>query len=413
MKALPHQFNDLEKLTAALSILCSIGPAAASNDGEYGMELIKGKIYSFRKLKTSIEERLEQEQIKPLGNQGFRTAARDLRRFFKLCELIDENCDPTTRGKELLASTAKHSLRNALWREAMLDLQLGTKETGVSHPYRVMLKLIAVASQIETRKLFLAFEARDDSLEEFVRVHKLSELPFADALAATHTTATSAANAVKVLPSIASQVGDISREELSSLKARHEVSEDEVKSGLPPEPFSSGSEREVVPAEIAKTPNFASVQGQAVFDLAAANEIRMKRMLKHQRTVASLAGLISNEGFSLFENPYDCLGHIEGEGSVLAEVKTLDGTAADERRQAVKALGQIKAYTFFSVSEKKKLPKIVETVAFDQTPMKETIQFLRQNRIQSAWLNQEKWFTDDGNGATLSLSPRGLLALGE
>lgn len=408
MKAFPHQISDLDKLTSALRVISLLRGQGKNphNDGEYGSELAMTGVYSFRNLNTSIPDRLDLERKKPSGDQGFRTAARDLRRFFMLCDLIDGNCELTIRGAEIVANSVQKPLRDALWREAMLDLRLGDADNSVSHPYRVLLKLIAHHPGIETRKLYLAFEAIDDSLEEFERVLSLSNLEFQKSLDETGTSSASAANAVKILPSIAEQVGDIKRGRESYITNTSTATEDGVEAASPAETIKKTLKpsTEVSPEDIAKIPSFGDAPDSSTFDLAAANAIRKKRTIKHQQAVVSFAKVISASGFKVFENPFDCLGFKSGTGSILAEIKTLDGTAKDERRQSIKALGQIKSYSYFNVENAMKAPRIVETVAYDQTPNPSTISFMKENEVKSIWLNEDQWFTADASGVTAIFS---------
>ena len=91
----------------------------------------------------------------------------------------------------------------------MLALALPDQHGRVSHPYRILLRLVSDNPGIEIRKLMLAFEARDDSAAEYERVTDLIGMDFLALRQAIGVEQASAANAVKILPSIAVQVGDI------------------------------------------------------------------------------------------------------------------------------------------------------------------------------------------------------------
>ena len=241
----------------------------------------------------------------------------------------------------------------------------------------------------------------------------LSQLPFSEALDATDTTPPSAANAVKILPSIAEQVGDIVREAYSYINTGASVSEDGIEDAIIEDDTVGDTipATEVSPDDIAKIPTFSDSQEPAIFDLAAANAVRQKRTIKHHHAVSSIAKLISKSGFKIFENPYDCLGFKAGTGSILVEVKTLDGTNRDERRQSIKALGQLKAYSYFNVKSEMKSPTSIETVAYDQTPDQATVSFLKSSGVSSIWLNEDQWFTADATGTTTLLSVDSMLAV--
>lgn len=409
MKAFPHQFNNLEKLTAALELidLMARDGKDVSDDEELGRELAMSGIYTFRNLTTSVKERLKEESKKPTANQGFRTAARDLRRFFTLAVLIDgKSLKLTPRGTELLKSKSAKPLRNALWREAMLDLQLGEGTGNASHPYRILLKLVGDNPGIDTKKLLLAFEARNDSVEEYARILDLAQKPYDKIVKKMGVSDSSAANAVKILPSIAEQVGDIRRKQKSFLTA---VGSSASEDGISEREDNVKEITEVSPENISKIPDFSKKPGGETFDLSAAIEIRKKRTVKHHQAVVSLAKLFSHHGFKVYENPFDCLGHKGGVGAILAEIKTLDATAPDERKQSIKALGQLKSYCHFDVPNELKQENVSELAAFDQTPHRSTIGFLKENAVSSAWLNDDQWFTIDAHGSTVLLSPPALL----
>ena len=216
----------------------------------------------------------------------------------------------------------------------------------------------------------------------------------------------SAANAVKILPSIAEQVGDIRRKQKSFLTA---VGSSASEDGISEREDNVKEITEVSPENISKIPDFSKKPGGETFDLSAAIEIRKKRTVKHHQAVVSLAKLFSHHGFKVYENPFDCLGHKGGVGAILAEIKTLDATAPDERKQSIKALGQLKSYCHFDVPNELKQENVSELAAFDQTPHRSTIGFLKENAVSSAWLNDDQWFTIDAHGSTVLLSPPALL----
>jgi hypothetical protein len=207
LKNFPHQINDLDKLTRALRVAHELINAGEEfdDDGVFGKALAHAGVYSFRNKALSVAENIAVESGKPLGNQGFRTAARDIRRFLSLADLIRPDFTLTQRGRAILEATDVGS-RNKEWREAMLQLGLGN-----SHPYSIMLRLVADRPGIESSKLLLALEAQDDGAKEYARILALSDLTFSQIVAALHISEANARNAVKILPGIAEQTGDLIR----------------------------------------------------------------------------------------------------------------------------------------------------------------------------------------------------------
>lgn len=409
MKNFPHQFSDLGKLTTALAVIDSLNGRnlTVSDDGVFGTELANVGVYTFRNLATSIKDRLKAERQKPTSNQGFRTAARDIRRFFCISGLITANYTLTSKGKELIAAAVGTPLNLALWRDAMLQTRL-TVNNETSHPYRILLRLVDEFPAIATSKLLLALEAKNDSEKEFLRLRKLAALPTEQIVQKIQITSNNAKNAIKILPAIAEQVGDINRTKgkvipLSPCSA----SEDEFYVSQDYPKKLTKQVDPIDPNSIAKIPNF-NEQVKSNFDLSAGIAIRKKRTIRHQETVLSFAKLLAEKGYKIFEHPYDCLGVKEETGSILSEIKTLDGSKPDERKQSIKALGQLRGYEFFNVSAEKKIPKLSEVIAFDAVPSVETIGFANHNAIKVAWFENNHWATTDLSGNTVKLEPDSL-----
>lgn len=411
LKNFPHQFNDLGKLSTALAVIDNLNGRNLNvgDDGIYGAELATVGVYTFRNLITTISERLDIERQKSMANQGFRTAARDIRRFFYISGLIDGGNSLTAKGKEVVSSTVGSPLNLALWRDAMLQTLLVDDDGEASHPYRILLRLVDEFPAIETSKLLLALEAKNDSEAEFDRLRDLVGLPTVDIEIAIGITNTSARNAVKILPAIAEQVGDIVRKNGQVFpQSPYSANEDEFYlSKEYPQKLSKQSQP-IDPSQIAKIPNF-STQENANFDLSAGIAIRKKRTIRHHETVVSLAKLLSEKEYEIFEHPYDCLGYKKQKGSILSEIKTLDGSRADERKQSIKALGQLRGYEYFNIDDGHKEPVLHEVIAFDAAPSHETIEFARHNSVTIAWLQNDYWSTTGSSGNTVNLDPDALL----
>lgn len=376
------------------------------------MALAKAKVYSFRNKNLSVSQNIKAEVVKAIGSQGFRTAARDIRRFFSLAGLVQEGTI-SQRAADILAAADQPSLRNALWRDALLSLTLTDLNGNVSHPYRILLRLIADFPGIETPNLLLALEAKDDSPSEYTRVLKLANSSFSTIVAKLGIGEANARNAVKLLPSLAEQVGDISRyggrTYLQAWVGATEDSLSDTRGGAEFEKTEPTDPVEVAPEDIAPMPAFEDAAASLV-DLSASIEMRKLRTKVHQETTVSLARIIGAAGFRTFANPYDCLGYKRRTGGILLEVKTLDGTRADERRQSERALGQVKGYLHFSVPSRMKAPKLIEVVGFSNSPSETTVAFLRENAVCCCWKNKDEWLVSDLVGKVAKFSPNALLS---
>jgi hypothetical protein len=414
VKNFPHQFNDLDKLTAALSLAQVLVAENQhyNDDVVFGAALVNAGIYTFRNKALTVAQNLAQEALKAASSQGFQTAARDVRRFFALADLVRVVPALSQLGNDIIASAGNAPLRNALWREAMLQLGLTDALGNTSHPYRILLRLVADRPGIETFKLLLALEARDDGPPEYARILGLADLPFDQIVAAVGIGVANARNAVKVLPGIAEQVGDIKRDGGRAYPLSHSgVSEDSLIEQETPPDFAASQPAAPMaldPANIAPIPNFAAADAVNV-DLAAAIQLRNRRIVEHQQTVVSIAQLFDSFGYTTYANPYDCLAHRDQVGGILVEVKTLDGSKADERRQSQKALGQLRGYAYYSVQPQLRAPKLLEVAAYSAPPS-DSVPFMGVNEVYSAWRDNGQWKVADLQGNISNFLPDVLLA---
>ena len=413
MKNFPHQFSDLERLTNALRVASTILDRGAdfTSDGVYGTALARAGVYTFRG-GGNLQTLLRRERDKPRSQRGTETAAREMRRFLVLAGFIEidaeaNHCALTPSGKDLVRANS-NSVIKGMWRSAMLNLALEDAAGRLSHPYRILLRLITDNPGIETRKLMLSFEAQTDSGDEYTRISEYIDLDYDDMLDQLGVSEASAKNAVKILPSIAEQVGDIRRADRRSWTvSRIEAVEDG---------FESISNREIgkktVPGRgrtvtrnvdvenIAATPVFNDAI-ERNYDLSGGIELRKLRTASHQELVRAIARVLSDRGFTLSENPFDCLAQSD-EIALLIEVKTLDGGPSDERRQAEKALGQLKAYSHFDLPED--VDQVREMAVFSHCPSEQTRAFLRNNGITVVWSTEDDFVLAD-NGDLVAFDP--------
>ena len=211
MKNFPHQINDIPKLVKALGLYQELltNGSDVSDDGVFGYAMARALIYTFRNQKdvspTAISARIEQEKQKIGQNQGARTAARDVRRFFELANFIDDK-GVTQIGKNIIDAGDKITdpVVQHLWHNAMLNITLGE-----SHPYQVLLNIIRERPRISRDKLALALEAENDSAVELQRILQIADSQNWSGL--IDCSEAQRRNAVKILPAIAKQIGDITK----------------------------------------------------------------------------------------------------------------------------------------------------------------------------------------------------------
>jgi hypothetical protein len=179
------------------------------------------------------------------------------------------------------------------------------------------------------------------------RVLKFANSSFSKIVASIKVGEANARNAVKLLPSIAEQVGDISRfNSRAYLRARVTATEDslsDTEGGTEFEKTEPSDPLEVAPENIAPIPASGNAAASLV-DLSASIEIRKLRTKQHHETTVSLAQIVGSAGFKTFANPYDCLGYKGGTGGILLGVKATSRTPSmyvDEKSdEAIVCAGQ-------------------------------------------------------------------------
>lgn len=388
MKNFPHQFNDLEKLYNALAAAKQlVRNKRPLTDENFGEQLTREGIYTYRDKSLSIDEFLVKEQEKSASNRGYLTVSRDIRRFFELLGFITVFPDKTAKfspaANQLLRITSE-SVRKELWKNSLLQLGLEGTDGEVSHPYRILLKLVNTFQGIETPKLMLALEAENDSEEEFERISNLAQKSIEQIIADTGTTKSMAANAVKILPGIAEQLGDIERVNGRVYPiGQLVITEDEITTEEQPIRKAKRAYRETNLEEIAKDPNLNIISSVSI-DLAEAIHIRQRRLAEHQEIVRLLAELNARYGFKLFEGKFDCLA-TKDKTALLYEVKTILPTASDEEKQTVKGVGQLKYYKFSIVHKEMGYSKIKEVLVFSSKPNDGIIDFCSAENILVVW----------------------------
>jgi len=391
MKNFPHQFNDIEKLFNALAVAKQlIDNNTPLTDENFGEQLTKEEIYTYRDKTLSIDQFLQIEKQKPKASRGYLTVSRDTRRFLALLGFIvvldgEKNTRVTTTGKQLLTATSAEQARQ-LWKNALLQLGLEGTDGEISHPYRILLKIVNTFPGIETPKLMLALEAENDSEEEFERISALANLSIDEIIQETGTSDAMAANAVKILPGIAEQLNDIERISSRAYPVGHiVVTEDEISTEEEPDVPTKerAAFREVTSDDIAKDPTINVISSVSI-DFSDAIKTRQKRLAEHQEIVRLLAILNEKCGFQLFEGKFDCIG-IKGDTALLYEVKTILERATDQEKQTVKGVGQLKYYKFSIVKQQMGLSDISEILVFSRKPDTGIIDFCTAENIAVIW----------------------------
>lgn len=439
MKNFPHQISDFPRLVAGLRVFDSLSRAAANlgDDRIVGEALARAEVYSFRGKGGTVEDRIRAESGKDPSNQGFRTAARDLRRLFELLGFV-RGGRVTPLGERAVGpgpGPPDQEVRG-VWRQALLDLTLDG-----SHPYAILVRLASEARGVQKPMLALCLEARDDSQAEFDRVLGLARIDDVNRVRVQiGATPFGFQNAQKILPSLAVQLGD------ARLDRKNRLDPPTIPAPPPLGPSSGGTlgapapsaplpatspprarsaptangtqttaatkpparlHRSVTAGSIAVSRPSDEVPDDTVVDLSEAIRLRKERSGRHNEIVRKWARLAEGCGCTLQEDPYDCLALTPNDsGVVLAEIKTLldPPDPSDEREQVRAALGQLLYYEEIDLA--KTAGEVFKVGVFSHRPSAEHIQLLNRHAIGAVWLESGRFLGDArvmGNRTTSTL----------
>ena len=398
MKGFPNQVADLPTLTKALRVVDDLSRAGqnARDDGVYGETLIRRGILGTGHKPIPVNQYLAQQKaIKSRSNQSYRTRARQLRELFRILDLITDAdvAALTSAGRQIAAIPAgpldAAGLR--LWRTAILNMTHEGGDDTASHPYQVLLRLVANRPGITRAKCALALEARDDSEAELARITALSDLSESAILAAIGVTKSNWDNAKKILPHFAEQLGDVMKlgESFSLADSPGASPPPPPVGGAVPPPVPHRKASRVTPDTIAATRK--ETEWDEVYaaqaDPQKAAETKKKitaRFNRHQAVVKAVGQSLAGKGATLFEMPFDCFAQFPQE-AVLVEVKSLDGTAADEQERVREALAQLLYYESFATRTLIGERHLKKVACFEGPITVEHAEFLAKCDIHAIW----------------------------
>lgn len=356
VKGFPNQVADLTKLETAILSLRELIASGANpkDDGIWGPELVRRQVAGTGHVERPIEAYLREQLLLPADRQSFRTTARGLRQMLRLMGLIDDS-GPTVvltqvgeQAATVAALPAADDAHRDFWRITVRNIVLD--DNGISHPYQVLLRLVARKPGITRAKCALALEAHDDSEAELNRIADLSDLREADIIGQIGTTQRNWDNAKKILPSLAEQLGDVYKDRYSYEIAGAPGTGADVPPQRTPRARPRGARR-VTPGTIARAGTADRFDERVPAEIdpaarAAAIASQAERLRRHNLIVQELATILADHATDLSEDPFDILASFQDHGS-LFEIKTLDGTAIDERERVREALAQLLYYAAF------------------------------------------------------------------
>ena len=404
MKGFPNQAADLRKLAEGFRCLVRLTDegANARDDGVFGPALVRAGVAGTGHTPVSVDDYIRQQLQKSPSNQSFRTTARGLRELYRILGFIDDSgaqVDVTISGRQIaaFAGLALDAEQIEFWRRVILDMIHDGGDGESSHPYQVLLNLVARRPGITRAKCALALEARNDSHAELDRIVALAGLGEDAICGEIGVTISNWNNAKKVLPKFAEQLGDVVRSgqqsyTLADAPGRADIGIAIVQTVVLRAPRTS---RKVTPDGIARAGAVASFDETSIEidpELAAASiKIRQERLRRHQLIVRKLATRLWDADATLYEDPFDILALINAR-RFLVEVKTLDGTNTDERERVREALGQLLYYEAFVPSSGE---TIIEKVACFEGPISEAHQnWLNSFNIAVVWVFDGRFVGD-------------------
>jgi len=395
MKNLPHQINQLPRLTRAVGVFARLIGANrdVNDDGLVGHALARAEVYTFRTPgNRTIDQLLQQEHGKSPDTQGTRTCARELRRFFTLLGFIRQRksgpWEISASGASLLALNRgdQRLAANDIWRQALLGMEL-TDASGSSHPYQILLRLVAVMPGLAKPYSGLCLEARSDSNADFDRIRRIALRPnpsaTMNALVGTHMVK----NSIKILPSIAEQLGDIQdrggrlfiSEQVGDVlaidnepEASKQAIQKLVRRPYAPRRREPGGQRRQ---------QGATRRGTRFYDPDRIGA----RFNAHEDCLDLLSKLFPAEVERL-QAVYDLLLVIPTT-VMLVEAKTIRN---DARRQVRVALGQIFYYEYFDVAPLHPDKEILRLVLTDEQISTDLQKFLTKHQIGVVWILKDE-----------------------
>jgi len=407
LKGFPNQIADFGKLAKGMQVAVELEGPDAKNDGLYGVALVHAGVAGTGHQAKPAEQYLAEQNLKPTSSQGHRTAARGLRELYRKLGLIEDNGPNlfvTALGRQAagFADAPLDAAQSTFWRTALSNMSLG-HDANVSHPYQILLRLVARYPGISRARCALALEARDDSSAEMNRIGELVLLDEEAIIEAIGATRSNWDNAKKMLPRFAEQLGDVVRIQggyvLGNVPGGIASTRDRSVAAAPRVGRVPRSSRSVTPESIARAglaersePALPTQIDPAQMEAAIAT--RADRVRRHNLIVRAIAGRLAGAGFSLYEDPFDVLAVGNGE-ALLLEIKTLDGSEADERDRVRDALAQLLYYEAFVTQPHVDGAPILKLACFESRPSNAHIDWLRRSDIVSVWQEGDEFLADE------------------
>ena len=413
MKGFPNQVSDIVKLTNGLKVLSSMLDIGddPTDDGVYGEALVMNDVLGTGHTPMDKEEYIQQQLDKLPNNQSQRTGARGLRELYRILGLLHETYDGiqlTELGSTLVQLTDYSDIQfKQTWCRIVQNLTHDGGDGESSHPYQMLLRLVASVPGITRAKCALALEAKNDSDAELYRIIQLAEHDESYIKQQLGVTTSNWDNAKKILPRFAEQLGDVTKRNgcfyiSESPGSSTSSPENLVAEGLDRGPRKPRSASKVTSHTIAQARTkddwdekyFTPDTDPSMEDPQARKVKIADRHRRHNLIVQAIAAILESKTEELFENPFDCLA-ICGDSGILVEVKSLDGTPQDEKSRVQEALSQLLYYESFLINPDIQGKTVVKLACFESKISDAHIAWLNSMSINVLWKIEDGFSGDE------------------
>ena len=144
------------------------------------------------------------------------------------------------------------------------------------------------------------------------------------------------------------------------------------------------SARSVTPETIARNESLSELDPDEQQFYAMRRGVLKQRNARHQELVRDFARALP-PCKALMEDPFDYATLTSRGGVLLAEMKTLDGTPGDERRQVRAAVGQLLYYEGLCLPDELTGKPLVKAAVFDKPPSPEHARWMEGLEIAVVW----------------------------
>jgi hypothetical protein len=293
----------------------------------------------------------------------------------------------------VLSEQQENTKLDEIWRESLWNLELDDKGD-ISHPYRILVRLVSQRSPLPKAYSGLCLEARNDSDAEFARILAITGNPNPRSAMNRLAGNYKAANSLKILPSLAEQLGDITNDRgllmigprVAEVLNERAIGRDKIarirtllRQSALPRRRNAGRPRRVT----GKSARFRWYDPDLVGQRYNSHEDCLDRLISRLP-----------KNLTLLQASYDLLVLMDNR-LLLVEAKTIRN---DAEQQARTALAQLLYYEYFDVLPAFPKRKILRLFLTDCEIPSRLCKFLREHNVGSVWITEAGTANGDDRG---------------